>query len=37
VAEKLGYTISERRQVEIDLPGETGVEMVWSLTDAGIA
>jgi len=37
VAEKLGYTISERRRVEIDLPGETGVEVVWSLTDARIA
>lgn len=37
VAEKLGYTISERRQVEIDLPGETGIEVVWSLTDARLA
>ncbi len=32
VAEKLGYSISERRSVEIDLPGETGIEVIWALT-----
>ncbi len=32
VAEKLGYSISERRRVEIDLPGESGMEVVWALT-----
>ena len=35
VAEKLGYTIAERRDVEIDLPGESGIEVVWSLSREG--
>lgn len=34
VAEKLGYTETSRRDVEIDSPGEVGVEVIWTITRA---
>ncbi len=35
VAEKLGYTVHERRDVEIDNPGEIGLEVVWIFEFSG--
>jgi RimJ/RimL family protein N-acetyltransferase len=32
VAEKLGYREVQRRDVEIDNPGECGVEVIWEIT-----
>lgn len=32
VPEKLGYTEAHRREVEIDSPGECGIEVIWELT-----
>lgn len=32
VPEKLGYTEAVRRDVEIDSPGEIGVEVIWEIT-----
>jgi ribosomal-protein-serine acetyltransferase len=32
VAEKLGYREAQRRDVEIDNPGECGVEVIWEIT-----
>lgn len=34
VAEKLGYVEAVRRDVEIDTPGECGVEVIWELRRA---
>lgn len=34
VAEKLGYVEVVRREVEIDTPGECGVEVIWELSRA---
>ncbi len=34
VAEKLGYTETERRDVEVDTPGEAGVEVIWEITQS---
>jgi len=35
IPEKLGYTEAVRRDVEIDTPGEVGVEVIWEITRAG--
>ncbi|MFT5202325.1 MAG: ribosomal-protein-serine acetyltransferase [Candidatus Aldehydirespiratoraceae bacterium] len=35
VAEKLGYTETTRRDVEIDCPGEIGVEVIWEISREG--
>jgi RimJ/RimL family protein N-acetyltransferase len=32
IPEKLGYTVAIRRDVEIDAPGEVGVEVIWEIT-----
>lgn len=32
VPEKLGYTEAVRREVEIDSPGEDGIEVIWEIT-----
>ncbi len=32
IPEKLGYTEAVRRDVEIDSPGECGIEVVWEIT-----
>lgn len=34
IPEKLGYTEAVRRDVEIDNPGEIGVEVIWEITRA---
>lgn len=34
IPEKLGYTESARREVEIDNPGECGIEVIWEITNA---
>lgn len=34
IPEKLGYTEAVRRDVEIDSPGESGVEVIWEVTRA---
>lgn len=34
IPEKLGYTEADRRDVEIDNPGECGVEVIWEVTRA---
>jgi RimJ/RimL family protein N-acetyltransferase len=34
VPEKLGYVEALRRDVEIDSPGEVGVEVIWEITRA---
>ena len=34
IPEKLGYTEAERREVEIDNPGECGIEVIWEVTRA---
>lgn len=35
IPEKLGYTEAQRRDVEIDNPGECGVEVIWEITRRG--
>jgi RimJ/RimL family protein N-acetyltransferase len=35
IPEKLGYTEAVRREVEIDSPGECGIEVIWEITNAG--
>jgi ribosomal-protein-serine acetyltransferase len=34
IPEKLGYVQARRREVEIDCPGECGVEVIWEITRA---